>query len=98
DGDYSLTLTVNGKGANNADVTFVTEPGTVSVRSVLRGDFNGDEAVTDDDAVYLLFYTFFPETYPLNQDGDVNGDGTVTDDDAVYLLFYTFFPDVYPLN
>ena len=98
DGDYSLTLSVRGKGANNADVAFVTEPGTVTVWSVIRGDFNGDDIVTDADAVYLLFHTFFPETYPLNQDGDVNGDGTVTDADAVYLLYYTFFPETYPLN
>ncbi|MBQ6677315.1 MAG: hypothetical protein IJM71_04635 [Clostridia bacterium] len=98
DGDYSVTLSVRGKGANNADVAFVTEPGTVTVWSVMRGDLNGDEIVSDADAVYLLFYTFFPETYPLNQDGDFNGDGEVTDADAVYLLFYTFFPDTYPLN
>ncbi len=98
DGDYSLTLSVIGKGANNADVAFVTEPGTVTVWSVIRGDFNGDDIVTDADAVYLLFHTFFPETYPLNQDGDVNGDGVVSDADAVYLLYYTFFPDTYPLN
>ena len=29
-------------------------------------DFNGDGSVTDADAVYLLMYTFFPETYPIN--------------------------------
>ncbi|MBR6916310.1 MAG: hypothetical protein IKN36_08115, partial [Clostridia bacterium] len=95
DGDYSLTLSVRAKGENNADVSFTTTPGTVTVWSVVRGDFTGDEIVTDDDALYLLFNIFFPETYPLNQDGDINGDGAVTDDDAIYLLFYTFFPDTY---
>ena len=98
DGDYSLTLTVMAKDEDGEDVSFVTEPGTVTVWSVLRGDFNGDERINDADAVYLLFHTFFPETYPLNQDGDVNGDGTVNDADAVYLLYYTFFPETYPLN
>ena len=97
DGDYSLTLTVMAKDEDGTDVTFVTEPGTVTVWSVLRGDFNGDEKITDADAIYLLFYTFFPETYPLNQEGDINGDGAVTDADAIYVLFHTFFPETYPL-
>ncbi|MBR6916242.1 MAG: hypothetical protein IKN36_07770, partial [Clostridia bacterium] len=97
DGDYSLTLTVMAKDEDGTDVTFMTEPGTVTVWSVLRGDFNGDEKITDADAIYLLFYTFFPETYPLNQEGDINGDGAVTDADAIYVLFHTFFPETYPL-
>ncbi|MBR7033581.1 MAG: leucine-rich repeat protein [Clostridia bacterium] len=97
DGDYSLSLNVIAKGENNTDVTFATAPGTVSVRSVLRGDLNGDEEVTDADAVYLLFYTFFPADYPLNQDADFNGDGVVSDADAIYILFHTFFPADYPL-
>ena len=62
------------------------------------GDINGDDEVTDEDAIYLLFYTFFPEDYPLNQEGDFNGDGEVTDEDAIYLLFYTFFPEDYPIG
>lgn len=61
------------------------------------GDLDGDDVVTDADAVHLLFYTFFPEDYALNQDCDFDGDGTVNDADAVYLLFYTFFPEDYPV-
>ena len=64
----------------------------------IPGDLNGDGEVTDEDAIYLLFYTFFPEDYPLNQDGDFNGDGEVTDEDAIYILFYTFFPEDYPIG
>lgn len=63
----------------------------------IPGDLDGDDVVTDADAVHLLFYTFFPEDYALNQDCDFDGDGTVNDADAVYLLFYTFFPEDYPV-
>lgn len=64
---------------------------------LLPGDMNGDGAVTDADAVYLLRYTLFGDEYPLASDGDVNGDGAITDADAVYLLRYTLFGDAYPL-
>ena len=63
----------------------------------LKGDVNKDGSVTDADAVYLLYYTIFPEDYPINQPADFNGDGSVTDADAVYLLYYTIFPEDYPL-
>ncbi len=66
----------------------------------LPGDVNGDGEVTDADAVYLLYNTFFgDEEYPVNQPCDFNGDGEVTDADAVYLLYYTFFgAEEYPLH
>ena len=68
--------------------------------SVLLGDVNNDGVVTDADAVYLLYYTFFGDgEYPVNQPCDFNGDGAVTDADAVYLLYYTFFgAEEYPLH
>ncbi len=62
------------------------------------GDLNDDDKVTDADAVYLLMHTFFPGTYPVDQDCDFNGDDKVTDADAVHLLMYTFFPGTYPLQ
>ena len=64
----------------------------------LLGDVNDDDEVTESDAVHLLFYTFFPEDYPVSQDCDFDGDGEVTESDAVYLLFYTLFPEDYPLH
>ena len=64
----------------------------------IAGDVTGDDEVTDADAVYLLYATFYPEKYPLNQDADYNGDGEVTDADAVYLLYATFYPEKYPLT
>ena len=76
------------------------EPTDPSEPEVTRGDMNGDGAVSDADAMYLLRYTLFGETrYPLNQSGDVNGDGAVSDADAMYLLRYTLFgPTRYPLR
>ena len=63
----------------------------------ITGDVNGDEEVTDADAIYLLYATFNPEKYPLNQTADYNKDGEVTDADAIYLLYATFNPEKYPL-
>ncbi len=61
------------------------------------GDLDGNDDVTDSDAMFLLMYTFFPEDYEVNQAVDFDGDGEVTDADAVYLLMYTFFPEDYPI-
>ena len=64
----------------------------------IPGDLDGDEKITDADAVYLLMHTFFPDEYPVDQGCDFDGDGKVNDADAVYLLMYTFFPDEYPIQ
>ncbi len=64
---------------------------------ITLGDIDGDGNVTSDDAVYLLRYTLFPESYPVTGFADFDGDGNVTSDDAVYLLRYTLFPANYPL-
>ncbi|MBQ6164944.1 MAG: RICIN domain-containing protein [Clostridia bacterium] len=63
-----------------------------------RGDFDGNGQVDSDDAIYLLYYTFLPEKYPIDQDGDVDENGYIDSDDAIYLLYYTFLPDKYPLK
>ena len=64
------------------------------------GEFDGDGAVTTDDAVYLLLHVMFGETdYPAGEAvTDLDGDGAVTTDDAVYLLLHVMFGDAdYPL-
>ena len=67
----------------------------------IPGDIDGNESVTQDDAVYLLLHTMFGEAfYPLDgAEADIDGSGSVTQDDAVYLLLHTMFGETfYPLN
>ena len=67
----------------------------------IPGDIDGNEAVTQDDAVYLLLHTMFGDMfYPLDgAEGDIDGNGKVEQDDAVYLLLHTMFGETfYPLN
>ncbi len=71
--------------------------GWAIIDGFIPGDLNGDGEVNDQDAVYLLFHTFFPENYPVDQPVDYDIDNEVTDQDAVYLLFHTFFPGDYPI-
>ena len=85
DDAYSITCSVSGK---NVGTTVAVEviPGVITVQSALPGDLDGDDVVTDADAIYLLYYTFFPDDYPVSQACDYDRDGTVTDADAIYLL------------
>lgn len=58
------------------------------------GLFNGIAvgALTEDDAIYLLYHLQFGnEEYPLSQSVDFNGDGKMNSDDAVYLLYHVMF-------
>ena len=70
---------------------------TVLEKETVPGDVDGVEGVTDADAIYLLYHTFYPDEYPIEGECDFNGDGELTDADAIYLLYYTFYPDEYPL-
>ncbi len=62
------------------------------------GDVDDNLIVNSDDAINILMYTIFPESYPLNQICDYDKDGVLDSDDAIYLLMYTIFPDDYPLE
>lgn len=61
------------------------------------GNIDGNEEVSDGDALYLLRFTLFPERYPVQAPPDMNNDGVANDGDALYLLRYTLFADRYPL-
>lgn len=62
------------------------------------GDLNGDGALTNSDAIYLLYNSIFGDVfYPLNQPCDFNGNERVDNADAIYLLYHTIFPNDYPI-
>ena len=61
------------------------------------GDFDGNGVLNDDDAIWLLLNTFFPEEYPIYQFADFDGNGVFNDDDAIWLLLHTFCPEEYPI-
>lgn len=65
---------------------------------VLSGNLNGDEKIDNQDVEYLLWYTLFPEEYPLNSDADYDGDGRVDNQDVEYLLWHTLFPEEHPIG
>lgn len=64
---------------------------------LLPGDLDGIEGVDNRDVAYLLWYTLFPEDYPLPQAADFDGNGSVDNKDVEYLLWHTLFPKDYPL-
>ena len=59
------------------------------------GDLNRDGSKDENDAVHLLYYTYFSNKYEVDQPCDYNGDGVVDDKDALYLLYNTYFPNKY---
>ena len=61
------------------------------------GDIDRNQAVNEDDAIYLLRHVLSPEMYPIFCEPDYNEDGIVNEDDAIYLLRHVLSPDIYPL-
>ena len=65
-----------------------------------HGDVNGDGAISDQDAIYVLYSTFpmFKDTYPVKQDVDLNKDERVDTADAIYLLYAVYHMPGYQLD
>lgn len=62
-----------------------------------NGDLNNDGGIDNADVAYLLWYTLFPDDYPISGNADFNGDGNIDNADVAYLLWHTLFPEDYPL-
>lgn len=85
----------NGKAAElNYQVDFFDVD---SVSAATPGDLNGDSQVNNEDVVFLLWHTLFPEENPISGNADFTGNGAVNNDDVVKLLWYTLFPEDNPL-
>ena len=59
------------------------------------GDLNRDGEKDENDALHLLYHTYFADQYEVDQPCDYNGDGVIDDKDALYLLYNTYFPSDY---
>ncbi len=90
-GEYTLKLTANGY-VN--DYTFTV---TVPEKTIEKGDVDGDQSVSVNDAVVVLTYcakkaagqdVSQDETFKNILVGDIDGDGTLTVDDAIAILTY----------
>lgn len=68
------------------------------VPDIIPGDFTGDKQVTNEDVIYLLWYTVFPEDYPISINADFTGDRVVDNQDVIHILWHTVFPEDYPLS
>lgn len=74
-------------GANDTTAVAVTEE-SAAEDTLLKGDVNGDGAITSGDARMLLRYVVGQSAFsePQLAAGDVNGDGSVTSADARAVL------------
>lgn len=99
----------NGDGTHSIQCEYCTDTKTEAhiykddvcvcgAKKYTKGDVNNDGVVDDTDVEYLLYYTIFPDEWPVNQPVDFNGDGTTDDVDVEHLLYHTIFPEDYPLN
>lgn len=87
------------EGVKTYTCTLCGETKTETINKiVLAGDLDKNGVVDNDDLVYLLYYTYFPDSFTVDQDCDFDKSGEVDNDDLVYLLYYTYFPDLFPIG
>lgn len=90
-GSYPIIckVRINGSADGNSENTIehTYEAKTVITVGSLIGDLNADGKVDENDALYLLLYTFDAKGYPIPEglNVDYNSDGKVNSDDAIWL-------------
>ena len=65
---------------------------------IVLGDYTGDMKVDNNDVLYLLKYSLFPDLFPVTSPTDLNADGVVDNGDVLLLLKHSLFPDMFPLK
>ncbi len=77
----------------------VVTTATVSVKTYVAGDINGDDTVDISDALRLFQYSLMPDAYPIAYLGNVdyNNDGVLDINDALLLFKHSLMPDLYPI-
>ena len=65
---------------------------------LVEGDLTGDGKCDDQDVIYLIWHTLFPNLYPVDKHADFDGNEVVDDRDAVQLLWHISFREQYPLH
>lgn len=84
-GDVVVTNPDAKSGTLAGGFTYTSAPAGV------RGDANGDSAVTVSDVFFLINYLFASGTAPSTScGGDANGDGSATVSDVFFLINYLF--------
>lgn len=85
----------------NADeIPAEIKPATVSVRTQLLGDIDGNGVVDINDALLLFQHSMVPDIYPITYEGNVDFDknGVLDINDCLLLFQYSMLPDLYPIS
>ena len=82
---------------NDTDGDGICDNGDCDYVIFIVGDFDANEGIDANDALYLKEAILNGTVDSLGQNADVDGDGDVDEDDATYLLMYVVFPEYFPL-
>ncbi len=79
-----------------ANVSFAEEAETYA--QTVKGDYDGNGTLDENDASYLLMHCWFPDSYPIDKTADLDKNGVEDENDASYLLMHCWFPESYPIE
>ena len=89
DGDYTVSLNVSeAYNADFEDVAIAVQDGTITVQSVIIGDFNGDGKINGKDGILCSQALAGWDVEYFELAADVNGDGKFNGKDGILLSQY----------